>query len=88
MQKTTGTLLVALMLLLVASFMIAIFGAAARESQLEPGAAASAPLRRRGRIAMAVTAVALVAILFLGEHVVECRSERTGQPDDVQSASG
>lgn len=65
MQKTTGTLLVVLMLLLVAS-MIAIFGAAARESQLEPGAAASAPLRRRGRIAMAVTAVALVAILFLG----------------------
>jgi hypothetical protein len=65
MQKTTGTLLVALMLLLVAS-MISILGAAARESQLEPGASASALLRRRGRIAMAVTAVALVAILFLG----------------------
>jgi hypothetical protein len=65
MQKSTGTLLIALMLLLVAS-MIAILGAAARESQLDPGAAASAPLRRRGRIAMAVTAVALVVILFLG----------------------
>src|SRR5262245_51353795 len=52
MQKTTGTLLAALMLVLVAS-MIAIFGAAARESQLEPGAATSAQLRRRGRIAMA-----------------------------------
>jgi hypothetical protein len=65
MQKTTGTLLVVLMLLLVAS-MVAIFGAAARESQLEPGATASALQRRRGQIAMAVTATALVAILFLG----------------------
>jgi len=65
MQNTTGTLLLALMLLLVAS-MIAIFGAAARESQLEPNTAASAQLRRRGRIAMTVSAVALVAILFLG----------------------
>jgi hypothetical protein len=65
MQRSTGTLLVALMVLLVAS-LIAIFGAAARESQLEPGAAPSTPQRRRGRIAMAVTAAALVAILFLG----------------------
>jgi hypothetical protein len=65
MQKSTGTLLIVLMLLLAAS-MIAILGAAARESQLEPGAAASTSLRRRGRIAMAVTAVALVVILFLG----------------------
>jgi len=65
MQKTTGTLLVVLMFLLVAS-MIAILGAAARESQLDPGTAPSALLRRRGRIAMALTAAALVAILFLG----------------------
>jgi hypothetical protein len=65
MPKTIGTLLAALMILLVAS-MIAIFGAAARESQLEAGAAASAQCRRRGRIAMAATAVALLAILFLG----------------------
>jgi hypothetical protein len=65
MQKTTGTLLLALMLLLVAS-LIAIFGAAAREGQLEPGAAPTAPQRRRGRITMALTAAALVAILFLG----------------------
>lgn len=65
MQKATGSVLVTLMLLLVAS-MIAIFGAAARESQLEPGVSPSTPQRRRGRIAMAVTAVALVAILFLG----------------------
>jgi hypothetical protein len=65
MQKSTGTMLMALMLLLVAS-LIAIFGAAARESQLDPGAAPSDAQRRRGRIAMAVTAAALVAILFLG----------------------
>jgi hypothetical protein len=65
MQKSTGTLLLVLMLLLVAS-MIAILGAAARESQLDPGSMPSALLKRRGRIAMAATAVAMVAILFLG----------------------
>jgi hypothetical protein len=65
MQKNTGAILLGLMLLLVTS-LIAIFGAAARESQLEPGAAPSTPQRRRGRIAMAMTAAALVAVLFLG----------------------
>ena len=65
MQKTTGTVLLALMVVLVAS-MIAIFGAAARDGQLDPGASPSTSQRRRGRIAMALTAVALVAILFLG----------------------
>jgi hypothetical protein len=65
MQKTTGTVLLGLMLLLVTS-MIAIFGAGARESQLEPGAVPATPQRRRGRIAMALTAAALVGILFLG----------------------
>lgn len=65
MQKTTGTILLALMVVLVAS-MIAIFGAAARDGQLDLGAAPSASQRRRGRIAMALTAAALVAILFLG----------------------
>jgi hypothetical protein len=65
MPKTIGTLLAALMILLVAS-LIAIFGAAARESQMEAGATPSASLRRRGRVVMAVTAAALLAILFLG----------------------
>jgi len=65
MQKNTGAILLALMLLLVTS-LIAIFGAAARESQLEPGTAPSTPQRRRGRIAMALTAAALVAVLSLG----------------------
>jgi hypothetical protein len=65
MPKTIGTMLAALMILLVTS-MIAIFGAAARESQMEPGAAPSTSLRRRGRVVMAVTAAVLLAILFLG----------------------
>lgn len=65
MQKTTGTVLLGLMVVLVAS-MIAIFGAAARDGQLDPGAMPTTSQRRRGRIAMALTAVALVAILFLG----------------------
>lgn len=65
MPKTTGTLLAALMTFLVVS-MVAIFGAAVRESGVEPGAAPSSSLKRRGRIAMVVTAAALVAILFLG----------------------
>src|SRR5260370_380551 len=67
MPKSTGTLLAALMILLVTS-MIAIFGAAARESQMEPGGAPSASLRRRGRVVMAVTAAALIRILFLGNR--------------------
>jgi hypothetical protein len=65
MQKTTGTVLTALMLLLVLSF-ISIFGAATRESQLEPGQAVPPGKRRGARMAMAVTAVAIVAVLFLG----------------------
>jgi len=65
MQKGTGALLLVLMFLLVAS-LIAIFGAAARDGQLDPGMAPTTPQRRRGRIAMAVTAVAIVAVLYLG----------------------
>jgi hypothetical protein len=65
MQKTTGAILALLMALLVSSF-IAIFGAATRESQIEPGAVVPASKRTRGRIAMVSAAVAIVAILFLG----------------------
>src|SRR5260370_37325945 len=67
MDKPTGFLLAALMLFLVAS-MIAILGAAVRESQLESGAEASPALRRRGRIGMAGSAVVLVAIRVLGNR--------------------
>lgn len=65
MQKSTGTLLSALMALLVLSF-IAIIGAATRESQLEPGQAVPPGKRRRARIAMGVTAIVILAVLFLG----------------------
>jgi hypothetical protein len=65
MQKGTGALLLVLMFLLVAS-LIAIFGAAARDGQLDPGVAPTTPQRRRGRIAMAITAAAIVAVLYLG----------------------
>ena len=65
MDKGTGSLLAALMIFLVAS-LIAIFGAGVRESQLEPGVATTIALRRRGRIAMVVTAVVLLVLLFLG----------------------
>ncbi len=65
MQKQTGLLLLGLMAFLVLS-LISIFGAAARESQVEPGDTPTPGRRRRAVIVMAATALALVAILFLG----------------------
>jgi hypothetical protein len=65
MQKTTGAVLAVLMTVLVLS-LIAIFGAAMRESQLEPGQPVPPEKRRRGRITMALVTVAIVGILFLG----------------------
>jgi hypothetical protein len=65
MQKTTGVVLGLLMILLVLS-LIGILGTATRESQLEPGVAVPPERRRRGRIVMALTAVAILGILFLG----------------------
>jgi hypothetical protein len=65
MQRTTGVVLTVLMTLLAFS-LIAIFGAATRESQVEPGQEVPARNRTRGRIAMAVAAVVAAAILFLG----------------------
>jgi hypothetical protein len=66
MQKTTGILLAALMVFLTLS-LISIFGAAARESQLEPGAEIPPSRRARARIAMVAAGVASVGILFLGD---------------------
>jgi hypothetical protein len=66
MQRTTGILLALLMFFLTLS-LISIFGAAARESQLEPGVEIPPVRRSRARIAMVVAAVAAVAILFLGD---------------------
>jgi len=65
MRKTTGTILSVLMTLLVLS-LIAILGAAVRESQLAPGTPVPQPKKARGRIAMLVTAVVIFGILFLG----------------------
>jgi hypothetical protein len=65
MQKSTGVLLAGLMVFLTLS-LISIFGAAAREGQLEPDAEIPPARRSRARIAMAVAGVAVVGILFLG----------------------
>jgi len=66
MQKTTGIVLACLMVFLTLS-LISIFGAAARESQLEPGVEIPPARRSRARIAMVVAAVAVVVILLLGD---------------------
>jgi hypothetical protein len=66
MQKTTGAML-ALFMAFLALSLISIFGAAARASQLEPGVEISRAQRGRGRIAMTVSAVAVVGVLFLGD---------------------
>jgi hypothetical protein len=65
MQRTTGAILAVLMVFLVLS-LVGILGTATRESQLEPGQAVPPEKRRRGRIAMAVTAATILGILFLG----------------------
>src|SRR6266852_9932298 len=65
MQKRMGALLLGLMLLLVTS-MVGIFGAAAREGKLAPGAQPEANHRRRALKSMVVTAVVVGAALYLG----------------------
>lgn len=65
MQRALGVLLVMLTIFLALA-LVSILGAAARESQVEPGVASSRAQVRRGRIAMAVTAAVIVAILLLG----------------------
>jgi hypothetical protein len=89
MQKTTGMLLAALMAFLTLS-LVSIFGAAARESQLEPGVDIPQVRRSRARTAMVVAAVVVVGILFLSvsrRYVVDvdCHSQR--QQQGVQSAA-
>src|SRR6266849_4111380 len=65
MQKRMGVLRLGSMLLLVMS-MIGIFGAAAREGKLAPGAQPEASHRRRALKSMVVTAVVVAAALYLG----------------------
>ena len=65
MQRSLGALLFVLMLLLSAGI-VSIAGAAAREGVLAPGTVPSSGNRRLGRIAMALSAVFVVAIVALG----------------------
>ncbi|MYA32204.1 MAG: hypothetical protein F4164_02875 [Gemmatimonadales bacterium] len=60
-----GWILAALGLLLVAG-VVSITGAAVRESQIPAGEAAGSRRRRRARIAMALTAVGMAGLLYLG----------------------
>jgi len=65
MQRSLGVLLFMLMLFL-ATGIVSIAGAAAREGVLVPGSVPSPRNRRMGRIVMAVATVLVVAILVLG----------------------
>ena len=65
MEKALAVLLFGLMLFLSIGI-VSIAGAAAREGVLSPGTDASSKNRRSGRIAMAVAAVLVVAMLGLG----------------------
>jgi len=66
MERSLGGLLGFLMVFLAVG-LVFIAGAAAREGNLEPGETPSAGRARRARIVMAVTAVVVLGILFLGK---------------------
>jgi hypothetical protein len=65
MERSLGGLLFALMLFLAVG-LIFIAGAAAREGNLEPGETPSPARKTRARIVMAVTAVIVFGVIFLG----------------------
>jgi hypothetical protein len=65
MQRSLGALLFVLMLFLSIGI-VSIAGAAAREGALAPAASPSPDSRRLGRIAMAIAAALVLAILALG----------------------
>ncbi len=67
MDRTMAGILLALMVFLAAGI-VSIFGAASREGKLPPGEQPSPSNIRRARIVMAVTAVAVVGIIFLGNQ--------------------
>jgi hypothetical protein len=66
MERSLGGLLGFLMVFLAVG-LVFIAGAASREGNLEPGETPSPAKKRRARIVMAVTAVVVVGILFLGK---------------------
>src|SRR5215831_6777838 len=65
MQKALGAFLLAVMLVLVGAF-VSIFAAAGREGFLDAGQQPGPAQRVRGRFVMAISAVLLVGILYLG----------------------
>ncbi|MBI3684083.1 MAG: hypothetical protein HY235_27230 [Acidobacteria bacterium] len=67
MQFGLGALLFGLMILLSAGA-VSISGAASREAQLEPGQTPGPEHLGRARISMAVTALVVAAILYLGNN--------------------
>jgi hypothetical protein len=66
MERSLGGLLGFLMVFLAVG-LVFIAGAAAREGNLEPGETPSPAKERRARIVMAITAVVVLGILFLGK---------------------
>jgi hypothetical protein len=67
LQKGLATILVVLGLVLFFG-LVSIVGAGSGEAQLEPGKEPDPPQVRRARISMAATAVALAAVLWLGNQ--------------------
>jgi extradiol dioxygenase family protein len=66
MEKSLGGLLFGLMLFLAVG-LVFIAGAAAREGNLDPGQEPTPAKKRRARIVMAVTAVVVFGVIFLGD---------------------
>jgi hypothetical protein len=66
MERSLGGLLGFLMVFLAVG-LVFIAGAASREGNLEPGETPSVAKTRRARIVMAITAVVVMGILFLGK---------------------
>jgi hypothetical protein len=66
MQKPLEGLLLVLLIILAVG-MVSIVGAASREAKIEPEQLAPPANRRHARIAMAIAAVVVVALIFLGK---------------------
>lgn len=66
MERSLGGILGFLMVFLAVG-LVFIAGAAAREGNLEPGETPSLARKRRARIVMAITAVVVIGVLFLGK---------------------